>query len=110
LPWCSATRPRAGEDEAAGGGHQRLAGARLELAPDGVRALHEGHVLVAFADGQPRDARVAVRGALVVRRRELVDAQHARAALRELVERGGTEGAEADDDDVVMRGSGREVT
>ncbi|MCY1528563.1 hypothetical protein D9M68_636710 [compost metagenome] len=95
------------EDEAAGGGHQRAAGARLELAPDGVRAVHQRHVLVAFADGQPRDARIAMRRAAVVRWRELVDAEHARPALRELVEGGRAEGAQADDDRVVMsRGTG----
>jgi hypothetical protein len=59
-----------------------------------------------FADGEAGDARVAMAGALLVRRRKTIDAQNARAALRKLVERSAAHGAEADNDDVVARQAG----
>jgi hypothetical protein len=65
-----------------------------------VAAQHQRHVSIAFADREPRDARVAVGRAHVVGRCEAVDAEDLRAARRELVQRCRTGCAEADDDDV----------
>ncbi len=89
-----------GDDEAAGREHQAFAGLGLELAPEGVRALHDGHVLVAFADGQPGDARRAVARTMRVRRREAVDADHLRAARGQVMGDGAADGTQADHDHV----------
>src|SRR5579862_5329710 len=72
---------RAGDDEPAALGEQALAGLGLDLAPDLVAAAHEAGEERVLAVGKPRDARLAMRRAHLVRRREAVDAQHARAAL-----------------------------
>ena len=93
------------QDEPAGGGEDAAPGAGFQLAPDLVRAVHQWHVFVALTNRQAADAGFTMRRALVVRRAELVDAQHLGAALCKLVERGGTDSAEANHDGIKV-GSG----
>ena len=64
------------DDEPAGRAIERLARARLQLAPERVRARDERHEDLALAHRQPRDPAQAVARAEVVRRHEAVDADH----------------------------------
>lgn len=83
-------------------GQQFLACAELvlDLAPDLVGAPRECGVGRTFAAGYAGDPGLAMARAERVRRLEAVDAEHAGAALRELVGRGGAHGTEPEDDDV----------
>ncbi len=88
------------DDEPAGRLHQRRAGLGLELAPERMRTLHQRHVLVAFADREPRDAASAVARAAIVRRAQAVDADRRRALAREVAQHRAAGDAEPDDDDI----------
>ena len=77
--------PRSTLDRA-GDVQQLLAGLPLELPPQLVGALHEGHVRGVLEVGEPDDARDPVRGAELVGDLEPLDAEHALAAT----ERGDT--------------------
>lgn len=90
-------------DEAAGLDHERLAALLLQLAPDRVRATHHRGVGIALADGEPRDARLAVRGSHRVRRLETIDADDTDPATGKLVKYGATEGPQADHHDIRRR-------
>lgn len=79
---------------------QSATGVLLELAPKLVRAQDQRHELAAFADGLSRDAGVAVRGAVLVRRREAVDADDAQLPLGCMVERGAAHSTKAGNQDV----------
>ena len=102
---------RAGHEQAvvladhqrAGGAQQLAARGRAELVPEFVGALHERHVGGVFVVGLADDAGVAVGGAEVVGRAELVEADHAEAAPGEHPGGGGTHRAKSDDGCVVVR-------
>ena len=79
---------------------QAAASGCLQLFPDLVGALHQGHELAAFADGLAGDAGVTVRRAPVVRRVEAVNADDARAELGSLIQRRAAHRSQTDDDDV----------
>jgi hypothetical protein len=97
------------DDEPARRLHQPRAGLRLERAPERVRALHQRHEFVPFADRQARDARGPVARAAVVRRAKAVDADHRHAAAREVAQHRAARGAETDDDDVRERSRHRRI-
>ena len=88
------------DHQPAGAAIERLAARRLELGPERVRAHRQRHERRAFADREPGDAGQAMARALVVRRREAVDADHLRAAGGEVVAERAADRAEADDDHV----------
>ena len=96
------------DDQATALREQVLAGLGFELAPDGVRALHQRRVRLAFADRLAGDAGLAVGRSVDMRRRESIDADGADAAAGELVEGGGAGGTEADDGHVI-RAHGRSL-
>ena len=73
------------DHQPAGAAIERLAARRLELGPERVRAHRQRHERRAFADREPGDAGQAMARALVVRRREAVDADDLRAAGGEVV-------------------------
>jgi len=95
-----------GQDHGAALVQKGFTGFGLDLAPDLVGAEHEGHILLAFADGATGDAGVAVGAAPGVRRVPAVQSQHALASPGELQEGGGAHRAQADDDGVVGHGRG----
>ena len=88
------------DHQAAGAAIERLPARRLELGPEGVRAHRQRHEGRALADGEPGDAGQAMARALVVRRREAVDADDLRAAGGEVVAERAADCTEADDDHV----------
>ena len=88
------------DHQPAGAAIERLAARRLELGPELVRAHRQRHECRAFADREPGDAGQAMARALVVRRREAVDADDLRAAGAEVVAERAADRAEADDDHV----------
>ena len=94
---------RAGDDQDPVLAQQRQAGPGFQRFPDLVRALGERRVLRTLAAGQARDAGVAVRRALLVRRMELVEPEHRGAADRELVAGRRAHRAQAENDDVMAR-------
>ena len=108
-----AVRPRAGEgagdepsvrraDRQAAGRHQQPPpGAPLERLPVLVGALHQRHVERVLEVGLADDAGAALRRAAGVRQRELLEAEDAPAAPRQLGERRRAHRAEADHDRVV---------
>ena len=81
-------------------GQQGPARGCLQLFPDLVGAQYEGHEVAAFADGLPGNARVAVRGALIVRRDEAVNSDRARAELGQLIQRRAAHRSQTDNDDI----------
>src|SRR5271165_2947595 len=81
-------------------GEQAPAAGRLQLFPYLVGAQHQRHEVTAFADGLPRNARVAVRGAPIVRRVEAVNADDGSAELGQLIQRRTAHRSQAYDDDV----------
>ena len=91
---------RRADHQGADGAHQGLAGLGLDLAPERMRTHGERHIVQALADGLAGDAALAVAGALVVRRMMPIQAQHARAAARRLMQGRGARRAQADDDQV----------
>src|SRR6185312_4594056 len=91
----------AGDNQFAALGEKIGAGFALDVAPDFVAAFYQGRVVCTLADGEPGNARVAVTGALFMRRGKAIDAQHPHATLGELIERGASHRAQADNDDVV---------
>jgi len=91
---------RSGQHQQAVLGQQLDAGLGLERAPDLVAARGEGRVFRPLAAGDAGDAGVAVRRAEGMRRIVLVDAQHPRAALRQLVGGGGAHRAQPENDRV----------
>ena len=78
----------------------------LELAPERVSSAQQGDVGRVLVVRHADDAGAAVIGAALVRHRELLEAEHAEAAARELMQRGAAHRAEADHDDVVGVGHG----
>ena len=88
------------ENETPAAHHQAAASHRFNLLPDLIGAQHQRHKYLAFTDRLARDASIAVRGALIVRRREAVDADATRAQLGSLIQRGAAHRAQADDEDV----------
>ena len=82
----------------------------LELAPERVRALDERHVARVLEVRLPDDPRDAVRRASLVGDVEPLDAQHALASAREVVERRAPHPADPDDDHVVPLRHGRDPT
>ena len=103
---------RAGEDLAVLGPHVQPAGQveepaprlPLERLPELVRPVEQGHVVGVLEVGQPDHARLAVRAAAVVARREAVEAEHLRPATGEMVEGRASRAARPDDDAVVVHG------
>src|SRR5712671_3048154 len=75
--------------------------ARIELAPQLVRAPKQRNVVRVFVVGESDDARFPVHRAPVVHDSELLDPEHAPAATRELVGGRGAHRPEPDDDRVV---------
>src|SRR5262249_3987300 len=88
-------------DQAAIGAEQVCARFALDLPPDLMRAYRQGCVVPALTDREPRDARAAMRGAPVMRRREPVDPEHACTMLRQLTRGCAPDRAEAYGDRVV---------
>ena len=80
---------------------QPLARFLLELVPELVGAADERHVVGVLEVGEPDDARVPVRGPVLVEHVEALDAQDALPAAREVVERRASHPADSDDDGVV---------
>ena len=87
----------------AGDVQQLAAASRLKLAPQLIGAAQQRHVGRMLEIAEPDDAGFAVRGAAVVARREALDAEHARAAPRQLRQRRAAHRAEADHDHVELR-------
>ena len=94
-------RATAGNDESAVGREQTLAGFRFQCAPQLVRSLHQRRVVFALADREARDARVAVARAEGVRWREAIQAENARALLRQVIDRRAAHRAESQHDGIV---------
>ncbi len=88
------------EEEAAGLREECLAGFALELAPEIPGAAEERDVVGVLVVREPDDAREAARRAERVAARELLEAEHARAAPREVICGRAPVRAEADDDRV----------
>ena len=101
---------RTPHDQSTAGDEQALPGGRLELAPQLMGSADQRDVLGALADGEPRDARLAVRGAQGVGRGEPVDPDDARAGPCELVGRRAADRPEADHDDVAADGHAPHAT
>src|SRR6516162_4696569 len=89
-----------GQDEATVASHQSASSNFFQLFPKLVGPQNQRHELAALADCLTGDARLAVRGTLIVRRIEAVDADDLRPQFRSLIERGTADCAEADDHDV----------
>ena len=77
----------------AGRDQQCAPGKRFDLAPKHSGAAEQRHVCGIFEMRQPENARRPVRGAAVVAKLELLDADGARAAARQLAQRGAPRGA-----------------
>src|SRR5215831_19301102 len=92
---------RARDHEAAVGGQQAGARLMLDLAPDFVSAHHQRRQMIALADRKPCDARVAMGGAVRVRRRVRVEREHARATLCELKGGGAAHRTQPEDNGVM---------
>ena len=73
----------------------------LQLVPQPVAFEQQRHVIRVLEIGLADDARVAVRAAAIVRRMEAVDAEHAHAAARQMIQRGTAHAAGAEHDRVV---------
>ena len=82
-------------------GQQRPALALFQVVPALVGPQHERDVIGMFVVGFADDARVAVRTALVVAERELLQAEYAPAAPRQLERRRRPHAADAENDHVV---------
>jgi hypothetical protein len=65
--------------------------------------------VAALADGLPREAGFPVARPHLVRGRETVNSDHARAALGQLVEDGAAHGAKTDHDEICLRDHGTAV-
>ena len=65
-----------------------------------MRTPRERQILRAFAEREARDARVAVRRAVIVRRMKSIDAKHTCTAPRQLIERSRAHRTEADHDGI----------
>src|SRR5271157_1134328 len=96
----AAGQPGWGEHQPAVARHEAAAGGGLQFFPDRVGAQDERYKLAAFADGLPGNARLAVRGTLVVRGREPVDPYNLRSELRRLVQRRTTHSAQSNHNNV----------
>ncbi len=81
---------------------QGFAGQCFKLAPDAVRIAHQRQVLRPFAYRQPGDARITMAGTQRVGRCVLVDPQHIRAFSGQLIKRGGTHRAKAQNGHVTL--------
>ena len=88
----------AGDDEPAARGEELRPRLLLQLAPELVRAQRKRGVLLSFADREPGNARVAVTRPERVRRRELIDAENARAPAGELAQRRASHRSESEHD------------
>ena len=101
----SAGSQRAGDDDAVLGadveGSDDVEKARIELAPQLVRAPKQRDVVGMLVVGEADDARFPVHRASVVHDSELLDPEHAPAAARELVGGRSAHRPEPDDDRVV---------
>ena len=104
-------RACAGDDDAVGEAGHQAAGAleqafttdALERFPRLIRPLHHRHILRMLEVGLANDARVPVRRAERMRRREAIDPQHALAAPREMIRGRAAHRAETGDNHVEMR-------
>ena len=96
----TATDAGCGEHEPAVASEQIAARGSFQLFPDLIGAQHQRHKFAAFADGLAGDAGLAVRRALIVRRREAVDADGLCSELRGLVERSAAHRSQPDDHNV----------
>ena len=97
---------RRADHQTASLGEQRLARLRLQIGPEVVGALDEGHVAGVFHVGLTDDARAAMRGTEGVGRLETVKTQHATATFGEVIGGGAAHCAQAHDDDVSAIGHG----
>src|SRR5271166_3438067 len=86
-----------GEHQTTAACHEAASGRRFKFFPDVIGAQNQWNTFAALADGLPRDASVAVRRALIVRRREAVDADHPCLQLGSLIDRSAAYRAKADD-------------
>ncbi len=93
------SRPRS-HDKRAAGGEKPLARRRLQLSPDPVRSLDQGHIVGSFTDRLPRNARLAVAGSAGVRWGKSIEANCADAATGKLVERRAAYRSQPDHDHV----------
>jgi hypothetical protein len=84
---------------------ESLFGDTLDLTPQPVGATQHRDVAAPFRISQSDDSRDAVRRAKIVTDVELLDAQHAGAALRDVVGRRAAHSADPDDDRVEYHGS-----
>ena len=90
--------------DAAADDQQLLTGVTLELPPERVGAAEQRDVTVMLPIRQPDDASEPVRGSAAMRNLELLEAEDARAASRDVVHGGAAHAAGADHDDVVHPG------
>jgi len=88
------------EHESAVASHQTAAACRFQLFPDFVRAQYQRHEFPPFAKGLARNAGLAMRGTLVMGRRESVNTHDLCAEFGGLVERGASHCAQSDDNNV----------
>jgi hypothetical protein len=92
--------------DAAGDVQQLLAAQRFESAPPLVGAPQQRHVRWMLEIGEPDDAIDAMRRSAIVRDVELLEAEHAQAAARQLIYGSAAHAADADDDGIVAPAGG----
>jgi hypothetical protein len=94
---------RRADGQPAGDSQEPPAAGRLEIAPEDVGALDQGHVLGRFEVGLTDGSRSAVGGTPGVARLVRIQPEHPSPALGDMKGRGAAHRAEAEDDDVIRR-------